>query len=356
MMNIAIDISPLKKGNFLQHRVRGTGFYLENLKKSLFKYYPDNNYHFFASGEKIDQHIDLTHYPYFEPFFLTLPFKKYSKSVVTVHDLTPLVFPQKFLRGIKGELKWNIQKILLKRMDLIIADSECSKRDIEKHAGIKGDKIDVVYLSAGEEFKVVQDSKLKIHNLRDKYSLPEKFLLYVGDITWNKNVPGILRSVKKTGLNLVIVGKAILEKNFDKNNPWNQDLVEAQKMIEENKEVSCLGFVPTEDLVYLYNMATALIMPSFYEGFGLPILEAMNCGCPVITAKEGSIPEIAGEAAFYVDAYNTENITNGINEVVSNKKLKIDLSQKGLIQAKGFSWEKTAKQMINVYKKVLEKG
>src|SRR3990167_1319467 len=113
-MKIAIDMSPLKSGHYLQHRVRGTGFYLQNLQASLEKYYPENKYVYFNRGDSLEGDIDVVHYPYFEPFFLTLPLFSKNKTVVTVHDLTPFVFKKNFPVGIKGKIKWQIQKFSLK--------------------------------------------------------------------------------------------------------------------------------------------------------------------------------------------------------------------------------------------------
>ena len=349
-MKIAIDISPLKTGRFLQHRVRGTGFYIENLKNALIKYYPENKYIFFVRGEKLPKDVDLVHYPYFEPFFLALPLFMKQKIVVTVHDLTPLVFSDYFPKGIKGEIKWRIQRYLLQKADAVIADSKCSKGDIIKYAGISDTKVNVVYLAAGEEFH-------RIQNLRKKYNLPEKFVLYVGDVTWNKNLPRLIEGIKKTDAPLLMVGKALAEEDFDRGNFWNKDLAQVQNMIKNQKsklknQITTLGFIPQEDLIALYNLATIFVMPSLYEGFGLPVLEAMSCGCPVITTKEGSMPEVAGDAAFYVNAYDIDSIKNGIEKVFNDEKLQKELSEKGMIQSKKFSWEKTAQETIKVYQKV----
>src|ERR1700704_872250 len=116
-MHIALDISPLTSGHSLQHRVRGTGFYTNNLKISFLSYFPQHRYTFFSQGEALPKDTDIVHYPYFEPFFLTLPLQKKYKSVVTVHDLTPLVFPKDFPSGIKGNIKWQIQKMSLKKVE-----------------------------------------------------------------------------------------------------------------------------------------------------------------------------------------------------------------------------------------------
>lgn len=349
-MKIAIDVSPLESEHYLQHRVRGTGFYLTNLKESLIKNFPENEYIFFKRGDNLPADVDIVHYPYFEPFFLTLPFKKTYKTVVTVHDLTPLVFKDKFPAGIKGNLKWEAQKRILKKADFIITDSHSSKNDIHKFTGINTDKIQVVYLSAAQHFKKIKSPNKKILK---KYNLPEEFILYVGDVTWNKNLPNLIKAINKTDFSLVIAGSAFANKDYDKSNPWNKDLYEAQTLASSNKNIYPLGFVPDNDLVDLYNLATIFIMPSFYEGFGLPVLEAMQSGCPVITTKEGSISEVADSAAYFVDPYDADSIVKGINEVISDQNLRAALSKKGLEHAKKFTWKKTAEETNKVYERVI---
>lgn len=352
-MKIAIDMSPLKSGNYLQHRVRGTGFYLQNLKTSLEKHYPENKYVYFNRGDSLGGDIDVVHYPYFEPFFLTLPVFSKNKKIVTVHDLTPLVFPSHFKPGLKGWIKWQIQKLALGSADAIITDSESSKNDIVKYAGINQSKIKVVYLAAGSEFKVL-DSAEKIKGIRRKYHLPEKFILYVGDATWNKNLPRLIEATSKINIPLAMIGKALIDADVDVQNPWNKDLIRVRKLAEGNKNVFRLGFVSSEDLVALYNAATLFIMPSIYEGFGLPILEAMSCGCPVVASKGGSLVEVIGTAGKYVDPYEAESITKGIEEVFNDPSLRKELSRKGIIQAKKFTWKKTAEETMNTYREVVD--
>jgi glycosyltransferase involved in cell wall biosynthesis len=357
-MKIAVDISPLSDNRLLSHRVRGTGFYLQNLKRALLQYYPGNQYNFFDKTEEINKDSELVHYPYFEPFFLTLPFSKKYKRIVTVHDLTPLVFPEHFPSGIKGVIKWQAQKLNLQRSDRILTDSQSSKKDISKYAGISEDKIDVAYLAAAESFKFLglrssENSlpRTKNQDLRSRYKLPEKFVLYVGDATWNKNLPRLINAVNKISIPLVMVGKTLTETEFDRSNPWNRDLIESQKLISENENIKALGFVPNDDLVALYNLATVFVMPSLYEGFGLPVLEAMQSGCPVITSKKGSLPEVAGDAAF---AEDTDSIADGINNVFKNTHLQRDLSIKGLEQAKKFTWKQTAADTLKAYQRVIK--
>ena len=349
-MKIAIDISPLKSGHFLQHRVRGTGFYLQNLKSALEKYYPENNYLYFSRGDSLKENIDVVHYPYFEPFFLTLPLFSKNKSVVTVHDLTPLVFPDHFKSGFKGGVKWQIQKMALAGMKMVITDSQASKKDIVKFAGVPEEKVKVVYLAAGLEFKVLPDKEKVIGNIRKKYNLPKDFVLYVGDATWNKNLPRLIEAAIKINVPIVMVGKALTDKVADTHNPWNRDLIKLQELAEKNKNILRLGFVSSEDLVALYNAANLFVMPSLYEGFGLPVLEAMSCGCPVVTSKEGSLAEVSGDAAKVVDPYSVDSIAQGMKEILGNSVLRKELSQKGLVQAKKFTWEKMAKETMDAYK------
>jgi len=350
-MKIGIDISPLKSGHYLHHRVRGTGFYLTNLKDSLEKYFPENDYFYFKRGDEIPKDIDLVHIPYFEPFFLTLPIVKKNKLVVTVHDLTPIVFSKEFPSGIKGKLKWEMQKNILKRSDGIITDSFSSKKDLIKFTGINSNKIDVVQLAAAEHFHQIKTKNLKIIK---KYNLPENFLLYVGDATWNKNLPNMIKAINNTDYNLVVVGNAFINKDYDKSNPWNKDLHEAQVLASSNNKILPLGFVSDEDLIEIYNLATVFIMPSYYEGFGLPILEAMQSGCPVITTKEGSLSEVSDSAAYFVSPDSIDSIANGINEIMEDKELRTALSKKGLTQAQKFSWKETARRTNDVYRKILD--
>jgi len=179
-------------------------------------------------------------------------------------------------------------------------------------------------------------------------------VLCVGDVTWNKNLPRLIEAVKKVKVPLVMVGSALVKENVDLSNPWNADFAKVLSLVEGDSRINRLGFVSNEDLVLLYSMATVFTMPSIYEGFGLPVLEAMGCECPVITSKEGSIPEIVEEACRYVDAYDIDSIASGISEIFNNKNLQQELSKKGLAQSRKFTWEKTASETMDVYQKVIE--
>ena len=349
-MHIALDISPLSTG----HKFRGTGFYTLHLKNALEKYFPENRYTFFTNKTEIPKDVDIIHYPYFDPFSFSVPFGNPKKTVVTVLDLTPIRFPNAFPAGIKGSLRWQAQKIALKRIAGILTDSHSAKKDIVDIVKVPFTKVAIAYLAAGEEFVVLKDKEKVKKNLQKQYNLPDKFALYVGDVTWNKNLPRLIDAAMAAEIPLVMVGKSLVNNDFDKINAWNKDLITVQQKIENNKNILTLGFIPQEDLVGLYNSGTCFVMPSLYEGFGLPILEAMACGCPVITSKEGSLVEVAADAAYFIDAYNTENIAEGIKKVSEEPKLQQELSKKGLVNAKKFSWRKTAAETIQAYTSFLK--
>jgi glycosyltransferase involved in cell wall biosynthesis len=351
-MKIAIDITPIK-GSLKGHKVRGVGFYLEYLKRALLTYFPEHEYTFFAQGETIPHNVDIVHYPYFEPFFVTLPLIEKHKRVITVHDLTPIVFPQHFPAGIRGNVRWQIQRFNLLRSDGIITDSFASQKDITRIVRMPKEKVSVAYLAGAEEFQRNEKGEMRREKLRKKYNLPEQFALYVGDVTWNKNVPRLVRAIKQTTVPLVMVGKTLVEKNYDRSNPWNNDLAEVQRLVEDDTQFIRLGFVSTEDLVLLYNCASVFVFPSVYEGFGLPIVESMQCGCPTIISKESCMPEVGGDAVYYFDGYNEESLVEAIGEVFSSAKLQKELSAKGLQQAKKFSWKKAAEDTIEAYKKAI---
>lgn len=348
-MKIAIDVSPLQTG----HKIRGVGFYLENLKAALLEYFPEHEYIFFEAGQPIPKNVDLVHFPYFEPFFLALPIYKRYKTVVTIHDLTPIVFKELFPRGFKGELKWQMQKFSLKKTRRIITDSFNSKEDIIKFAKIKEAKIDVVYLASGKQFKNLNLSSEEKSKIKKKFNLPDKFVLYVGDVTANKNLPRLINAVNTAKVDLVMVGKSLINQDYDKTNPWNHDLNRVHELAKDNPHVFRLGFVDSDDLVNLYNVADAAILPSFYEGFGLPALEAQACGCPVIATAEGSLKEVLGNSAYIVDAFDLNSIAKGMQEVLGDKKLQEELIDKGYANVKKYSWKKTAAETIEAYKKVV---
>lgn len=346
-MKIAIDVSPLSNEN----RFRGVGSYTKNLIAALKQVDQKNNY-FLFEDKQLPGLVDLVHYPFFQPFFLTLPLIKKTPQVVTIHDLIPLVFPCRYPPGCKGRLKFLLQKQLVKKAEAIITDSESSKKDIVNFLKINPAKVNVVYLAAEKKFQVI-DNKKGLAKYRKKFALPDKFVLYVGDVNYNKNVVGLASACKLAGLSLVIVGRQATNLDFDPCHPENRSLAELIDKFGRDPKVQRLGFVSDEELVALYNLAWLYCQPSFYEGFGLPLLQAMSCGCPVVCADNSSLPEIAGQAVVYFDASRISDIAEKLKQVWSSKTKRDELSVLGLKQVKKFSWENSAKATIEVYEKAI---
>ncbi len=348
-MKVVIDISLLHPAALK----RGVGFYSLNLFQAL-KNLGDKNQYFLKKGKDISFSPDLVHYPFFDPFFLTLPCLIRKKAIVTIHDLTPLKFPQHYPSGVKGKIKWQMQKRLVKNAKAIITDSHNSKKDTVEIIGYPQERIFPIYLAADDNFQPLKMKQLMIKRLREKYHLPEKFLFYVGDLNWNKNIKGLIRAFGEVGnkdkdLSLVLAGPAFENQDLRELKEL-KDLIEILGLV---KRVLILGFIPAKDLVIIYNLAKLYIQPSFYEGFGLPVLEAMSCGCPVLSSNQGSLPEIGGQAVAYFYPFKENDLENNLSSLLKNKNKLKDLKKRGLMQAKKFSWRKTALETREVYEKII---
>ena len=345
-MKAAIDVSPLTSG----HKVRGVGFYLKHLLSALKTYHPEHEYVEFTKKVPI---ADVVHYPYFDLFSRTLPLFPSKKTVVTIHDVTPLILSDLFPVGIKGQVQFFLQKKLVGKVGRVITDSKSSKKDIEKYLGISASKIDVAYLAAGENFKQINNQQL-FRSVAVKYHLPNRFALYVGDATPNKNVLRLAQAAVSTHTPLVIAGKVFTDETVVISHPWTKEIAEVRKLAKMHPEkIFLLGFVSDEELVALYNMAKVFIMPSLYEGFGLPVVEAFACGCPVISTDKGSLKEVVSDAALLIDPYDVDAMAHAIEKVVGDTKLAKSLQAKGLVQLKHFSWKKTADATVSSYEKAL---
>lgn len=294
--------------------------------------------------------IDLMHFPHFNvPFFCP------TRFIVTIHDLILTKFPTQrastlspFLYKIKNFSYEIIIKRAAKRSKKIIAVSEFTKDDIIDQFKIKSDKIVTTYEGVYDGFKKCPNKNDK--NLLSRYNIESPFLLYVGNAYPHKNLEGLVRvfskiKEKKPDLSLVLVGK---EDYFYKR---IKDLA-----LKNNYQGIVLpGYVPDDDLVVVFGKALAYVFPSLYEGFGLPPLEAMMHGCPVVSSNKASMPEILGDAALYFNPDNEVEMQQAIEEIINNQDKREDLINRGFDQVKKYSWDDCAEQTIDVYNEVLNK-
>ena len=266
-----------------------------------------------------------------------------SAKVTTIHDFGFLKYPStahpKIASAMKGRFEW-----IKKDVDLIIAISKATKNDVVDILGISPKKVKVVYEALPKDIKKVQNNKL-IADVKKKYKIKNDFLLSVATLEPRKNLKRVIlafNEVKKIipDMQLVLAGKL----------GWDQDI--KKMMGKRPKDIIFTGFIDREhELSSLYSSASCFVFPSLYEGFGLPILEAMVCGCPVVTSNISSMPEVAGDAAVLVEPLEVESISHGIVKAIKEKDA---LVKKGFEQIDKFSWEKTAKETLRVYKQAVK--
>lgn len=378
-MKIGIDIRTL-----MDARYSGVSEYALNLVKEILKLDHDNEYRLFYNcyGEcpnipkfeggkaevvkynypnkifnyllakifnqpKIDKKlgVDL----FFMPHINFIGLAGGAKSVITIHDLSFLRYPEFFsARKNFWHSMVNVKK-LLKKFDTIAAVSENTKRDIVELCGVAESKVKVIYSGVGKEYvRITNNQETITKQVKNKYDLPDKFVLYLGTIEPRKNVDGIIRAYNKLraaspelrDYKLIIAGAK----------GWKSEKIyEAWKKSEYMNDIKFLDYIDSEDKVFLYNLAGVFVYPSFYEGFGLPPLEAMACGCPVVASYSASLPEVVGDAGLMVDPYDVNAMAGAIKEILTDASLKNKLVERGLKQAKKFSWEKTAKEYFEIF-------
>lgn len=332
------------------HAVRGVGRYTQQLAVAL---QAGGAVQLITAKDKL--HPDIIHYPFFDLFFPTLSIHFLAKTVVTIHDVIPLVFPDHYPVGKRGKLNFVRQKLALKFASAVITDSKHSKIDLETYLGLKEQQIGVIPLAPAGQFEPQSDKK--IESVRRQFGLPHQYILYVGDINYNKNLPQLIKSLKYLPWNiqLVCVGKSFYPHNIPE---WQviANQIALSNVEKRVKFITNLQVDQFEELSAIYTGAICYVQPSIYEGFGLPVLEAMACKSPVVCAQISSLIEVTGgEYAFYA-----QPTAEGIAEAVMRV---LDLSQtarKNWLQAayawsQTFTWAKTAEQTLAVYQKILGK-
>lgn len=320
---------------------RGVGFYAENLARALEK----------SKDIKLtDKNPDVIHYPFFDLFYHTLPQKKQKPTIVTIHDVTPLVLSSRYPKGIKGSLNFVRQWLALQTVSAIITDSENSKSDIQKYLFVSPEKIFVTPLAIDPVYgREVTEAKLK--EVRARYNLPQKFILTVaGGPNPNKNLPSLAEVTDRLDIPLVIVGKGMLQEVKEPVHPELIDMVR----LKIYKHLILPGFVSNEDLSALYRLASLYVQPSLYEGFGLPLLEAMTAGCLVASSNASSLPEIYHENAITFNPRKLTSMERAIKRALNlspkAKETQINEAQK---KAATFTWSKTAQATQKVYQRTL---
>jgi glycosyltransferase involved in cell wall biosynthesis len=288
--------------------------------------------------------VQLFHAPHY-----VLPPLVPCRSVVTIHDCIHLMFPQ----YLPNRLAWGYARAVMwaatHRSDRVLTVSESSKRDILRFFHIPPEKVDVIYNGIDERFWTAPPEEL-IVRVRERYQLTDPFLLYAGNIKPHKNVERLIEAFHRLrdggfpDLKLLIIGDQVSK---------YAALRRAVHRHHLHQHVRFLGFVPTEMLAVLYRLADVFVFPSLYEGFGLPPLEAMASGTPVVTSNVSSLPEVAGDAALLVDPRDPDAIAGAVRMVLTDRTLREDLRRRGLARARNFSWERSVARIRQIYAEVL---
>jgi glycosyltransferase involved in cell wall biosynthesis len=287
---------------------------------------------------------DLLHCPQFNvPLLTNVPL------VLTVHDCTFDRFPEEFPNKISRFYYQFMFPAALRKARKIIAISDSTKKELIHFYQVPEEKISVIYLGVGEKF-FQRYSNEKIFAFKQELGITEEYILYVGLTRPRKNLDRILRAFARFLSQSDRKHKLVLVGNIDKR------FLDVDKLVNDlniRDNVLELGFVSDDNLLKLYQGASFLLFPSLYEGFGLPVLEAMALGTPVLTSNVSSLPEVAGDAALLVDPYNIEGIARGIKELSENPNIRESLIRKGKLRAAHFSWDKCARETMAVYEAVL---
>jgi glycosyltransferase involved in cell wall biosynthesis len=385
MQDILIDARALQEG-FKAHKHRGIGYYAQRLIHELIsselanrlsflqekelttdRLILDKNLLYHSSSIRVPQALNLilsqrtlskaistrkfslVHYlSHFDASFLTpCPY------IVSVMDTITL--SAKELYSLPQQIKYNFLHKYINRIvhrsAMVIAISEHTKKDIEKYYGIPSKKISVVPLAVEERYSHHWSHSDKV-NFRIKYGLPDTYILYVGGIDPRKNIEIIfnaMQAIIATGQTcpiLAFAGRVADQREFP-------DMINTIRSLRIEHLIKFLGYVPDDDLPLLYHASAAFIYPSRYEGFGLPVLQAMAAGTPVITTKLSSIPEVAGDAALYIDPDDPMTLIQALQALQTNNELRSSLIDSGKKQSSLFSWKRTADETIEVYREVL---
>ena len=285
--------------------------------------------------------IEVFHSPY-----EFLPKTRNVRTVVTVHDVTFLKHPE-YLEPEFVELFTRRIDNVIMQADRIIAVSNNTKNELCELTGLRPERVTVIYEGKGEGFCQIDDPE-RLNRVTQQYGINGPYILFVGAADEDKNLTRLTEAFaqlaqKHDQLQLVFAGSI----------NWGlRQLQEKFHSLSQKNKIVFTGFIDDADLPSIYSAATALAMPSIHEGFGLPVLEAMACGAPVLCSNISSLPEVVGDAGILIDPYSTEEITEGLRRLVEDNEMRLQCIAKGLKRAQCFSWENAARQTIDVYKEL----
>ncbi len=269
------------------------------------------------------------------------PLTRRIPCVITIHDVLYKDFPQYFT--LWERIYFHFINKSIRQANFIVTVSNYTSERIKYWFPADGSRVMVTPNSINERFRVLEPGE-ELAAVRRKYNLPSEFLLYVGRLNARKNLPRLFRALRQCSYDvpLVCVGKK----------DWKSEPLERiVENLQMNKRIIFTGFVPDEEIPLLMNLATAFVYVPYAEGFGIPPLEAMACGTPVVTSNTTSLPEVVGNAGLLVSPNSEEEITEALNKIMGDAELRAELRQRGLLRAKEFSWDKSARVLINVWEK-----
>lgn len=362
------------------YRGTGIGTYTHNLLKSLNNIDTQNEYHLFCSGPDFNDYKSTNtnlimsskkHRIFFEEFYMPnyaninnidiyhvpqngigLHKNNNTLNIVTIHDLIPYILPQTTGPGYLKNFLKNMPEII-EFADGILTVSEYSKNDILKFfPSFPSERIFVTPLAANNEYKL-SDKKVDLENVQNRFNFTGNYIMYIGGFSTRKNVKALLTSFNKLydkfneEVKLLIVGG--LRDEGLKLKALTEDFKYKDKII-------FTGFIEEEYLPTLYSACSLLVYPSLYEGFGLPPLESMTCGTPVLAANTTSIPEVVKNSKLLFNPYNSDELEFKLLELINDKTLRDQYSNEAIELAKEFSWDITAKKTLKAYEKIFELG
>jgi len=371
-MNIGIDIRPLMEKNRT-----GVGEYTFSMLDAIFQLDKNNQYYLFYNSAKKNIklpdwqqdniHFVKTNYPnkilnlaiilkiicldnllpekidcWYSPNINFFNLNKKIKKILTIHDLSFEIFPE-FYTFKQRLWHWFVKpQQQCQQADLLIVPSENTKRDLSVYYKIDKQKIKVIYPGVADTFKELPSGAQK-SVVQKKYNLPENFILFLGSVEPRKNILGLIQAFEKLPdyltdkYSLIIAGAC----------GWkNRDIYNQALNSKLHNKIKFLGYIPEPEKPPLYSLASVFVFPSFYEGFGFPLLESMKMLCPTITSNRSSLPEITNNAAYLIDPNNTNSLISGIKILLEDNLVRDEYLKRGATLASNYSWDKSAKSLL----------